>query len=264
VTVKRVVVGVVLLCSMVGISPARAQTYIPHWDPEFVGVPESSGTVVVTLKMHGPGRVEYQTADGSCEGRFTSPTTTCGGPYARAPGDYGAVSGEVVFTAAGSRQITIPIVNDSQVEGLESFTVWATAGPDKGSAQVWIEDDEGDTGSASETAGAPTSTTTIRRPAPGSGPLITVPPVSAPRVNPPSAPTASPSSDLEVKLASGELRRGPGFELTSVESAHPAADRSHGKDGSAPSLALGVGAAAAVGGVAISARRRRQWSPTQS
>jgi hypothetical protein len=256
--VKRVIVVAALLCSVVGISAASAQTYIPHFTEERVEVDESNGAVVVTLRMHGPGRVQYQTMDGWCEQGLTSPLPTCWAPYARAPGDYGAVSGEVLFTEAGTRQITIPIVDDGEDEDLESFTVWATAGPDRGWANASIIDDDGAQDNAGDPGPATMSTTTIRRPAPGSSP-IAVPPVDEAVV------TTSPSPRLEVKIASGELQPGPGFELMSDEGAQPAPDRQNENGRGASPVALGVSAAAAAtGGVAMSVQRRRRWSPTRS
>lgn len=255
-----VVVGAVLLCSLVWISPASAQTYYPYFTQDSVRVDESIGTVVVTVRMKGPGRVEYRTEDGSCTRRAMSPTTTCGAPYARAPGDYGAVSGEVVFNEAdgGSRQITVPIVDDRQDEGLEKFMVVATDGAQRGAVEVSIVDDDGDSDDADDPGSAAMSSTTIRLPAPGSGPIAAPPGVGAP-------PTTSLSSDLEMEIAAGELKPGPGFELTSDNGARRAPDRQDEDGGSATSLALGLGAAAAAtGGVAMAARRRRQWSPTRS
>lgn len=187
---RRIVVGLAVFCAAVGISPASAQTFVPWWSPEAVDVAESSGTVVLTLAKGGPGQVRYRTEDGACEHTNPSPSPrTCGAPYARAPRDYGTVSGEVLFTEAGSKQITIPIVHDSQ--------------------------------------------------------------------------DTSPASDLEVELASGELRPAP--ELTMDEGPRPAPDRLDGKDRSASSLAFGLGAAVAVfGGGVVWMRQRRRWSQTRA
>ena len=278
VTVRRIVVGIAVLCSVVGVSPASAQTYVPSWYPDVVEVAESSGTVVLTLLKGGPGQVRYRTEDGGCRSTNfggPSPPTNCGSD-AHASEDYGAVSGQVVFTGAGSKQITVPIVDDRLDERpSEAFTVIATEVDERGgwvagtnNATVRIIDDEGD--SAGEPAPAPNSTTTIRRPAPGSGPIVTVPPLgapglNAPGVNAPPPPTTSPASHRKAEMASEELRPGPGFELTMDRGPLPAPNHPDGKDRSATSLALGLGTAAAVlGGSGVWMRRRRRWSPTQA
>ncbi len=76
-------------------------------------VDESAGTITLEVSRTGgsagPITVDYASADGT----------------AVAPGDYGAVSGQLSWTDGDTadKQIVVPIVDDSDVEGNETFTV---------------------------------------------------------------------------------------------------------------------------------------------
>jgi hypothetical protein len=261
-------VGIAVLCSVVGVSPASAQTYVPHWSPEVVEVDESSGIVVMTLRKHGPGPVRWRTEDGSCVGydnMVQPPSRQCAAP-ARAPDDYGAVSGEVIFTEAGTRTITIPIVDDGLDEGwAEAFTVIATevderAGGAVGSrGTVRIIDDDGDSNDAEAT-----TTTMAGDGQSSSGPVPTVPPVGSPVAGASEPPSATPPApDLDVALASDELPPGPGFEVAGDGLSGPerGTDRG-GSGGSAPWLGFGVVIAAVASAASVSMRRRRRSTPS--
>lgn len=99
-----------------------------------VEVNEADGTAEVTVTMAGSATstvtVDYSTNDGT----------------ATALGDYSETSGTLTFNGAGSRTITVPIANDTDVETLENFTVTldnaagATISDD--SATVSISDDD--------------------------------------------------------------------------------------------------------------------------
>ena len=278
-TVRGIVVGIAGLCLVAGIHPATAQTYLPIWSPDDVEVAESAGAVVLTIVKAGPGQVRYRTEDGDCgkDSEIGGRTTDCG-PGARAPDDYRAVSGQLVFTEAGSKKITIPIVDDLLDEGdSEAFTVFATEVDEKGgwvagtnAATVRISDDDGvsnSDGAVEPAAAPPSTTTTTRRLARGSSPIVTVPPGRGAVGNAAPGATPSPSSNLAPDLASDELRPGPGFELTSDEGRQPAPDRpaeTGGTGGSGVLLGLGLGTAALVGGGVMWARQRRRWSPTRA
>ncbi len=76
-------------------------------------VNEGAGTITLEVSRTGgsagPITVDYASADGT----------------AVAPGDYGAVSGQLSWTDgdAANKQIVVPIVDDSDTEGNETFTV---------------------------------------------------------------------------------------------------------------------------------------------
>jgi hypothetical protein len=93
---------------------AHAACHIAVFTQGAYSVREDAGParVVVFLQGRQPscsGAVRYETASGT----------------ATAPSDYTAVQGEICFRANDDREetITIPIVNDSSVEGDERFTV---------------------------------------------------------------------------------------------------------------------------------------------
>src|SRR5687768_14379910 len=99
----------------VGAPQAEAQTD----DPDATGHPvltpsepivaETVGEVVLTLSMsrERPARVSYKTVD-----RRTD-------PKAETPGDYTAVSGEVLLAEGETLTIKIPIIDDDVYEGTE-------------------------------------------------------------------------------------------------------------------------------------------------
>lgn len=123
-----------VLVTVFRVSPADSQTFMPYWDPDTVQVLESERQVVLTLRKSGPGHVHYQTEDRT----------------ARAPDDYGAVSGDEIFTTGGSesKTIRIPIVDDNLDEASEAFSVLAHEGDRRGGGwtghvgTVWILDDD--------------------------------------------------------------------------------------------------------------------------
>jgi hypothetical protein len=265
-----------------GMSLAEAQTNDPQapagypvWSPEKPTVLESDGEVVLTLSMSRAraARVTYKTLDGNSYYAKND---------AMAPGDYSAVSGEVVLNAGDTVKIKIPIVDDDSAEYDETFRVWAYEEPtqgalQRGDASIRIIDDDGagdavppaGTGITTEdgpaTAGSSTITpqggqvsgSAIGAPEPTSG-------VAAARAAATTtSTTASAAQPGEVALASGELRPGPGFELTSEAVPKPAPQRP-GPSGSASGLAIGSGFAAVGAGALAVVRRRRRWSPTQA
>jgi hypothetical protein len=264
---RRLGAGVAVLAVAVTLvtPPAQAQNSSAWLTPRSPEPLEASGKVVLTVTMWRAGRVAYRTFDGACDVGFdpagSPPNAICSGNEARAPQDYPATSGELVFTAGGSKTITIPIVDDHVAEGSESFTLaaWEDVNADpwlpRGDSVIVriVNDDE--YGSSS----ADTSATTVaggRRSSSNSG--ATVPPRTAPIDEPPAV-------DLEKELASPTLQPGPGFELSSEEAPRPAPARG-GAGGGSGSPWLAAGLAVAAGGVIAAAvmRRRKQWSPTRS
>jgi hypothetical protein len=261
-------IGVVL--ALVG-SPAGAQMGSPWWTPKSPEPLESDGEVVLTLSFSRPGRVVYRTFDGTCPPP-QPPVAYCGNPnrpcdpQARAPEDYTAVSGEVIFTETGTGRntgtIRIPIVDDDLAEGDEFFTVEAVEQPNTepiagACAIVRITDDDETVDTGGKPATAATTTAAGGRSS-GSAPVLTVPPTPSPIGD-------RPVPDLAVELASPLLQAGPGFELTSDGPPAPAPGRGseNGGGGSAAWLAPAlVAAAVSVGALAL-VRRRRRWSPTQ-
>ena len=254
--------------------PATAQNGSASLSPRLPEPLEAAGKVVLTVSMWRAGRVAYRTYDGSCSVRFDAggspPNVGCSEQgKARSPEDYTAAAGELVFTAGGSKTITIPIADDDVGEGDQWFTLVAweevNADPwlDRGdSVVVSIIDDDGERtdGNAGSGGGAPARTAisvAVSRPA-GSTSGAPVPPRTVPNDTPPVA-------DLEQELASPVLQPGPGFELSSEEAPKPAQAPSGpgGRSGSpwlAPALVI---AAASVIAAALM-QRRRQWSPTRS
>ncbi|MFO0953440.1 MAG: Calx-beta domain-containing protein [Isosphaeraceae bacterium] len=91
--------------------PAPAGTL--QFSASTASVNESAGTVVLTVtRLNGSGgavSVQFATANGT----------------AVAPGDFAATAGTLSWAAGetGSKTITVPIVNDTLVEGNETFTV---------------------------------------------------------------------------------------------------------------------------------------------
>ncbi|MGQ0431851.1 MAG: Calx-beta domain-containing protein [Microthrixaceae bacterium] len=260
--------GMLLAVLILAAAPAEAQNGSVWLSPTEPARIESAGEVVLTISLWRAGRVAYQTYDGACSITYspggTSPDATCNEGGARAPDDYTAASGELVFTEVeGSKTIKIPIADDDRAEGDEGFTfaAWevANADPwiDRGdSVIVTIIDDEASDGRAVAT----TTTAPERRP-PGAAPLATVPSLPDPigdRAVPGLAHTALPS----------EITPGPGFELTGDGSLGPAAaregERGGPTSGSFSGLAAGVGASALGLSALAAVRRRGRWSPTRA
>ena len=280
---RLIVAGVIVMLLILAGARAEAQVASwPTWTPEAPRPLESDGEVVLTLSIDSSAfaRVRYSTFDGTCappEGSAADLNQARSGPppcepEARAPADYTAVDGEVTFTSAGSKTIRIPIVDDELAEGTEAFTVFAWQEPngyspypyDGRSVIVRIIDDDGTnaTGGKPATGLGTSATTAVGAPSSSSGPQ---PPVTGAAAGDPARPptTTSPSPNLEVALPTGELRQGPGFELTIDESPNPTAEPGGRGRGSAPWLAFGLGTGA-VGVAALAfLHRRRQWSSTQ-
>jgi hypothetical protein len=262
---KRIGAGIAVIVVALTLvpPPAAAQNGSASLTPRSPYALESAGEVVLTVSLWRAGRVAYQTFDGACYvtySRAGSPPDTICSDEARAPEDYTATSGELVFTEVeGSKTIKIPIVDDDLAEGDEAFTLAAweevNADPwiDRGdSVIVRIIDDDVKGGGAVAT----TATTAAGSQSSSSAPVLTVPPA-------PSPVGDLPAPDLEVAVPSSELRPGPGFELTSELSLKPASARGGGGGGSASALAIGLGTAAAGVGAVAFLRRRKQWSPTR-
>jgi cell division septation protein DedD len=276
-----VVLAVVVVPALVG-APAEGQgSSWPTMTPEAPRVTRSAGEVVLTFRTWWAARVRYMTFDGTCEPppgeaqlhqQFKN--TPCE-PEARAPEDYTAVDGEGACSTSGPCSVTIriPIVDDGLAEGTKAFTVIAWEEPNTYSPYAYdgptvivriIDDDGTDaTGGKPATGSGTSATTAVGAPSSSSGPQ---PPVTGAAAGDPARPptTTSPSLDLEVALPTGELRPGPGFELTIDESPNPIAERGGRGRGSPPWLAFGLGTGA-VGVAALAfVHRRRQWSSTQA
>jgi hypothetical protein len=250
--VRRIVavIGAILLVLVA--RPAGAQLPDPQVSPSGPQVRESEGHIVLTISKMAPGRVVYRTSDGSCSYQGAP----C--PPAKAPQDYEAVSGEVIFAQAGSRFISIPIVNDDIWEFSEAFSFEAYDGDDSAGwptgrfVTIRIHDDD-----YHDEATTTTTTTAAGKQSSSSAPVVTLPPT-------PSPVGDLPAPDLAVELASPMLQPGPGFELTGDASAGPAAPAGRGGgDGSASWWAPGLGTAAASVGAVELVRRRRRWSSTR-
>ena len=283
---KRVGAGVAVIVVALSLMtpPATSQNSSAWLTPKAPEPLERAGKVVLTVSMWRAGRVMYRTFDGLCNVGFSPGATPADAACsderkARAPADYTATSGELVFAQGGSKQITIPIVDDGLAEGDEAFTVaaWEDANADPwlprgDSVIVHIADDETDPSGedvAAPEAGSSTSTSSA---APAAGPSKTRPAggsSGSALANP--APTAAKAAGpgatapaLQVALPDGDARPGPGFELTSEGAPEPAAQRRSGARGSASGLAIGS-AIAALGVCALAVLwRRRRWSPTQA
>ncbi|MEY2454089.1 MAG: hypothetical protein QOD92_3663 [Acidimicrobiaceae bacterium] len=261
---KRIGAGIaVIVVAMTLVPPpAAAQNSSASLTPRAPYALESAGEVVITVSLWRAGRVAYQTFNGACYvtySRAGDPPNTICSDEARAPEDYIATSGVLVFTAVeGSKTVKIPIVDDDRAEGDQRFTLLAW---EEVNADPWI--DRGDSVTVSiiddERSGvATTATTTAGGQPSGSAPFSALAPT-------PPLIGDVPLPDIAVELASGELRPGPGFELTSEGSPQPAPAQDGGDGGSASSwLAPGLGTAAAGVGALAFMRRRKQWSPTRS
>ena len=253
-----VLLGSSVLMSILLVAPADAQTYIPYWDPDTVTVLESDREVVLTLKKHGPGHVRYQTENGRCAQHVASPTSTnCRPPEARAPDDYGAVSGDLIFTEAGSKTITIAIVDDDLDEGSEAFSVYAHEG-DRASVgtgsigTVWIIDDDSSSSSGSSS------------PAQSSSKAGTGSQAGTGGATPPSQTENRPAdvSRPDRAAASTELQPGPGFELIGsdlVSGPAASARLPEDKGGITTTVFLVLAAVIVLGGGAWIWRRRSSW-----
>jgi hypothetical protein len=269
--VKRTIAGMVVLVSVLVAPRATAQTSPqpqPYWSPRDTPPVESVGEVVLTFTTPGTGRWEYYTKDGDCDGYPSAEDPAnetplspaeCGRPFARAGEDYVAVRGEWIFTAPGSRTITIPIMNDDldETDG-EAFSINAfykdSALGHLVNAYIRIEDDDpNDDGDAP----AVVVTTVTRADQRSTG--ASAPPARAPTT------VAAPPADLAVALPSGELEPGPGFELVSEGASGPASELGGDSDGGSPAArsALVLGSVAVAAGAAVWVRRRRRWSPTR-
>lgn len=244
--------------------PAAAQNSSAWLNPTSPEVLESAGKVVLTVTMWRAGRVAYRTYDGHCSVNFlsagTPPADCADNEKARAPEDYTATSGELVFSEGGEKTITIPIVDDGVAEGNEAFTVaaWEEANADPflwdrrgDSAIVRIKDDEvGSSGGNSAAPAARSSANTTPAGGQSSG--------SAPGVG--AAATVDPATPTTATPPAGELLAGPGSELASEGASEPVPDRSGGGGGSISGLVIGL-ATAALAVIAFAVmRRRRRWS----
>ena len=275
--VSAVAVVALVVVPAVGSAPASAQTGAPWWTNKSPKPRESDGAVVLTLRFPRAGRVRYKTFDGTCTqdplSKASRDNRPCE-PQARAPEDYAAVDGEVVFTSSGFKDIRIPIVNDDLAETTEAFTIEAWEEPNgdwplyRSDVIVRITDDET---AGTETAPAAVAATTTTAATSGrssssavGSPRPTTGTATAPAIadhastptTPTTATTAPPTADLQVALPNGEFRPQSSPELTSEEPAKPEGDRG----GSTSVWVFGVGAAI-LAALALAPRRRRS-SPT--
>ncbi len=211
--------------------PAAAQMGGPWWTTKSLEVRESDGEVVLTLKFTNgsrPGRVRYQTFDGT----------------ARAPEDYTALNGEVIFNGSEAMTIRIPVVDDDLAEGSEDFTVRAweepppadpwPPGPNTATVRI-IEDDQKRTPAGSSSPAGSTQQTTGSQ---GGLPARTESPLLA-------APASSGSTGAGNQLISAnpdDTTGGPG-EANSGKEVRPSVDKAVGKSSRFSSVPLaGLGA----------------------
>ena len=269
---RRTVAGVGVVVAVLLVPLADASH--GEWSARTTDVPESAGTVVLALSKATPGRVVYRTHDGFCETwtdgnplNLTYAQTVCQTP-ARASQDYEAVSGEVLFTEAGSKTIIIQILDDDIDEREETFSVEANeaestpGGATRSIAVVNIRDDDDADGVESLAAPATTTTTTGRRPAAPSAAAATTVPSPGPTA-PESLTGAAPiTTDVKIEQVSGDLRPGPGFALGADDPAWLSAPEA-GRRGATSPLTFGVAGAAAGAGAVGWIRRRRRWSSTR-
>lgn len=185
--------GIVVLTAAAALgvwAPAYAACHSASFDPATYQVRERDGRVRITVNNPGgaPGdrRVDYETVDGT----------------ANAGSDYTARSGTLAFTITDRTEtIDIPIMNDSSVEGAETFQVRLKARSGSciqslgGPATVTIADDDQSATQPPQTQ-SPTGTPTTTSPTPTS----TSP---SPTVGT-SSPTAS-SPDDEGGLGGGAI-----------------------------------------------------------
>lgn len=132
-SVAATLVGITVLWS---VSPAAASCHIVTFSEAEYQVSEDAGTVTITIERQifgagCPGTINYSTADDS----------------ATDPSDYEKTSGTLSYAATeASKSFTVPIENDSDDEGEESFKVsFDGTSPQavSGSALVTIQDDDG-------------------------------------------------------------------------------------------------------------------------
>jgi hypothetical protein len=115
--------------------PASASCHIVNFSETNYIVPESAGSVTIQIRRQifgngCPGTMNYSTEDDT----------------ANDPSDYKKTSGTFAYaTTEASKSFTVPIVNDSEQEGDETFKVTfngSSPGPVTGSATVTIKDDD--------------------------------------------------------------------------------------------------------------------------
>ena len=277
---KRALASAVIILLAFVASPAGAQTDGTGWSPGNAWVAESAGKIVLTFTKTSPGRIVYWTVDGNCSNfmpQVNDPTEPECSSRAHAPEDYGAVRGEMLFTRAGTRTVTVTIVDDDLDEDQESFWVMASEGDDVAgqtpmyAALIYIYDYNAVAESEDPAATATTTTTTPagRRPSSSAAipaPIPSLPPAGGPgaggSARPPTEVASRPSN--EGGPANEELRPGAGFELTGDAVRTAAPQPRGGAGGSAPWLALALGGGVlAAGGMWVWVRRRRHWSPTR-
>lgn len=106
--------GLLGLSLFLGAQPAAAACHVAAFEPDAYTVGEAAGSVTVTIVLVGgqpscSGAVRYETVAGS----------------ASAPGDFTAKDGVLCFVTNDDREesVQIPVTNDGEAEGVESFTV---------------------------------------------------------------------------------------------------------------------------------------------
>lgn len=118
-----------------GAAPVSASCHIVNFSEPSYTAEENAGTVTIKIERQifgngCPGTINYTTEDDS----------------AKDPADYKKTSGTFAYASTeSSKSFTVPIVNDSDQEGEETFKVTfngSSPGAVTGSAIVTIQDDE--------------------------------------------------------------------------------------------------------------------------
>lgn len=179
---------------------------------------------------------------------------------ATAGADYRSTAGTVRFEVGEeSKTIRIPLLDDAEREGVETFRVHArnTLGGNWSATTVFLEDGETppppDPFASTEAAAAPESApAAAERSEDGPSRLVEG-----------SMPGQAESPPIEAPTAvQGELQVGSGFELATGVPAASSDETADHDSGSLWPIALGGGTALLVAGASI-LRGRSRWSPTQ-
>ena len=235
---RRAAFVLALVATVVGLTalPAFAHCHAFSFDQSSYNVSESAGHVTISVSRDGSyadSSVQYSTVDGT----------------AKAGSDYTAKSGTISYTGSQlTKQITIPIIDDSKHESTETFqvTLHDGAGCDNIPGEysygppttVSIKDND----AASNPSPTPTRThhaTPKATPAKSSTPTPTPTPTKTKTPRPTPTPSESPS---------------PTPTATNTLAAAPAASKGGLSGGSVAGIVVAV---IVAGGIAAAVVRRR-------